>query len=326
MDIDLAKIDATVINEVDAQLEDMEDRDIDEGGTDASPEAEEPVCTGQRSHITANTCGLYETEVESVCVASSAGNLSLRFSTDAACAAEVVCLQSITSTNTHQEHDGEITTDHHLVLWGLPDDVSMMCDLFCHCPYGQNIEILLGGMEVFVEADLGLRITEILIDPNGPEPDQEFVEVVNTTGSVLDISGWRLADAPAPECSSPTECAPVLDGYGDVIPDGTLIPPMEPVLLVSSKYNTGDPLDPSPPPSCEIIRLDTSLGDRGLRNSSGEVVFIIDGEGGVASFYPNVLGTMTEGVSIERVHLQYPDGNVLTWMENPSGTSTPGEM
>ena len=295
--------------------EDLEDADAelsDDAPCSIVPLALEPTAS----------CGAYETLLDDVCIASSGGHASLRFVTNASCKAEVVCQESIASPRMFWEKERDFTRDHHVVVRDLPQDWTLLCDLFCWCPFADDLEIL-RTVDVYVPRDFGLVITEVFINPNGPEPDQEFVEIMNTARTALDIGGWRLADSPPPACEGPEDCAAILEGYGDVIPDDTVIGPAEPVLLVSSKFNRADPFDAMPPEDCTLISLDASLADRGLRNTGGEPVYVVDPGGNVAALYPNALGAPDQGVSIERVNVVYPDGDILNWTANPDAASSP---
>jgi hypothetical protein len=42
--------------------------------------------------------------------------------------------------------------------------------------------------------DSGVRIARIEYDPAGPEPEGEFVELENASGSSVDLRGWTLRD------------------------------------------------------------------------------------------------------------------------------------
>lgn len=63
-------------------------------------------------------------------------------------------------------------------------------------------------------------IAELLYDPAGAD-DKEFVELVNPTGTAIDLSGWSLGDAVNP------------DDFEDVrrFPAGTTLPPGETLLV-----------------------------------------------------------------------------------------------
>ena len=294
-------------------MEDMEEVDfIDDAPCSIVPLALDPM----------PSCGAYETLLDDVCIASSGGHASLRFVTNSSCKAEVVCQESVASPRMFWEKERDFTRNHHVVVRDLPQDWTLLCDLFCWCPFADDLEIL-RTVDVYVPRDLGLCVTEVFINPNGPEPDQEFVEIMNTTRVPLDIGGWRLADRPPPPCDGSEDCAALLEGYGDVIPADTVIAPAEPVLLVSSKFNRADPFDAMPSEECTLISLDASLADRGLRNTGGEPVYIVDPDGNVAALYPNALGAPDEGVSIERVNVVFPDGDILNWIANPDGASSP---
>jgi hypothetical protein len=327
---DLDRIDGRTVEDGAAPSDSLEQpEDPDAETSDAvwsgdGPPPEDMACADTPPALVPSApCGAYEDNLGDICASSSAGNLSLRFATSTPCMAEVVCQEGPDSPATFEEVGECISLEHHLVLWDLPGGATLLCDLFCHCPYGQNVTVLKPSLEVPIKKDLGVRITEVFANPAGPEPAQEYVEIASATASVVDLGGWRIGDAPPPECQDAHTCSLLLEGYGDAIPGGTVISRDQVLLLVPSTYDPTDPHDVMVPPGCTLVRLDDSLGERGLRNDDGEPVFLVSPEGDVATFYPNTIGTTPEGVSVERTHLRHPDGDPGTWMKNPGQKSTP---
>jgi|GEM_PF-2812843 len=268
-------------------------------------------------------CREFEMDFDGVCTSAINGTASFRFQTSNICTGSVLCSDMRYSQSLFEKQDNFPDIYHQLVLFNLPRSIEIICNIYCSCPdVERNLDNSLVSFKVFIPDDSGIRITEVLINPKGKEPQQEFVEIINTSGFPLDISGWKLTDSAPAGCWWGESCN---NEDGDEIPAGTIIGHMIPVLLVPQGFNENDPVDPIPPEGCTLIRLDESLGERGLRNSGGEPVFLITLQGQVAGFYPNYLETIPEGVSVERVSLDLPDGFPDTWMKNPNGTATPCE-
>jgi hypothetical protein len=132
-------------------------------------------------------------------------------------------------------------------------------------------------------------LTEVLQNPAGPEPAQEYVELLNLGSQAVDLAGWQLDDGD--------------DGVGvNLLPAGKLAPGRR-AVVVGKGYKPGS-LDPSPVSGALLVRLDRALGDSGLSNA-GEVIVLRDPQGRVVSAYSNQLGSASgksfEGRSVQRV-------------------------
>ena len=66
-----------------------------------------------------------------------------------------------------------------------------------------------------------LVISEVLYDPVGTEPDGEWIEIFNPTGSSVALSGWKLNDNSSSQ---------------DIIPNLTLSPGQ--FLVLKFRYST----------------------------------------------------------------------------------------
>jgi hypothetical protein len=135
----------------------------------------------------------------------------------------------------------------------------------------------------------GVVLTEVLQNPAGPEPAQEYVELLNLGSQAVDLAGWQLDDGD--------------DGVGvNLLPAGKLAPGRR-AVVVGKGYKPGS-LDPSPVSGALLVRLDRALGDSGLSNA-GEVIVLRDPQGRVVSAYSNQLGSASgksfEGRSVQRV-------------------------
>lgn len=99
-----------------------------------------------------------------------------------------------------------------------------------------------------------LVITEILANPAGKEPDQEYVELRNTGTEPIDLGGLRLEDSRG----------------GDVLPQAILAPGAY-ALVVAAPWDPSGAQDTPPRPSTTVVRVDARLGSDGLSNA-GEAV------------------------------------------------------
>jgi hypothetical protein len=169
-----------------------------------------------------------------------------------------------------------------------------------------------------------LRITEILANPSGPEPDAELVELLaGADGAELD--GLHLSDVNFAEIE-----AAWLAGDpppGDLLPARSLAPG-ELAIVVSSAWSPGDD-DPAPPASTEILRVDASLGEGGLKNAGEPLSLWLAGEQGpvLVASYGNWVDTSAAAHG-GRSLVSGPDGCDLPdrWRSHPQGRSSPGVL
>jgi hypothetical protein len=156
-----------------------------------------------------------------------------------------------------------------------------------------------------------ISITEVLADPHGPEPRQEWIEIANAGPTWVDLAGFAIADHPL--------------SRGDVIAGSARIPPGGRALLVAADF---DPLDRGPggrdapiPPGVPLIRLDRSLASGGLSNA-GEPLFLRDPVGRRISAAPS-LPPPREGICIVRIASDLRTGANGSFDYDP-GSCTPG--
>lgn len=122
-----------------------------------------------------------------------------------------------------------------------------------------------------------LTITEVRANPRGPEPRQEYVEVLNYGGSPVSLLDVAIADRP--------------DRIGDVIAHPIMLPAGARALLVADAFDPNHPDDPAVPEGVALVRLGSSVASGGLTNA-GEALFLRDAEGRRLSHVPAVA---TEG-------------------------------
>jgi hypothetical protein len=106
-----------------------------------------------------------------------------------------------------------------------------------------------------------LSIAELRADPIGPEPRQEYVEVLNYGPVTLELNGISLSDR--------------TDSIGDVVLAPQRLLPGQRALLVPDDFDPEDPSDPPVPAAVPLVRIGHSLGSGGLSNT-GEPLFLRD--------------------------------------------------
>lgn len=154
-----------------------------------------------------------------------------------------------------------------------------------------------------------LSITEIRPDPVGPEPQQEYVEVLNYGDVGVDMLGFSLSDR--------------ADSLGDVITSSQRVAPHSYVLLVPDSFNAESTEDTQVPPGVPLIRIGTSIGSAGITNR-GEPLYLRDESMRRISAAP-ALAVSRAGACITRVSESMRDGSSGAFAEDPRHTCTPGD-
>jgi len=166
----------------------------------------------------------------------------------------------------------------------------------------------LGPLEATFAPGPRLVVTEVLANPVGAEPAQEWVEIANLGDVEVPLGGIWLAD----------------EGGDDALPDVTLATGAV-ALVVGGAYDPLEGSDPPPGPGTILVRVSGSLAQSGLRNS-GERVELRDAAGTVLSSYGGHLDTSSDpGQSAVRVDLLGCDVRAA-WEESEPGASTPGAL
>ena len=152
-----------------------------------------------------------------------------------------------------------------------------------------------------------LAITEVLANPAGPEPQQEYVELRNLGDAAVALAGLRLADSKG----------------SDDLPAGTL-PAGGYALVVTSAYDPDEGSDPPPRPGTLLLRVDSRIGADGLSNG-GEPVQLLQGDVVVSSYggAVSVSAGTWNGKSVHRLVQTACDGPAV-WNRTPL-PPTPGE-
>lgn len=123
-------------------------------------------------------------------------------------------------------------------------------------------------------------INEVMANPFGSEPAEEWIEIINAGTASAEMVGWRLRDE-----SGEVELPPIL-----IEPSGI-------ALLARQDFTGGQAGDVPPEADCPVIRL-PSLGKNGLTNA-GEGLTLLDSAGTVVSRFP-ARSSGREGVSLAR--------------------------
>ena len=178
--------------------------------------------------------------------------VGLRFSTDEPVEA-MVALRTDQSESVTPAGVGLSSFDLALPLRGLPAAARAEILLQVVDRAGNRGEAGAGAVDVPPDTP-GLAITEVLANPAGPEPGQEFVEVRNLGDADVALAGLRLEDAKG----------------ADVLPDATLAPGGY-ALVVPSSFDPQSTRDVAPRAGTLMVTVDARLGSDGLSNA-GEVV------------------------------------------------------
>lgn len=148
------------------------------------------------------------------------------------------------------------------------------------------------GAAVFV-------LNEVLANPSGPEPQQEWVEILNAGNVAASLSGYRLKDS----------------GGETVLPD-VFLSPGEFGVVVRADWSADPRVDAVPVATAVRIVVD-QIGRGGLRND-GEMLELLDPDGRLVSLVPAI--ATKPGKSVARIDPLAPDLPESFSLEEP----TPG--
>lgn len=268
-----------------------------EGGAADAPASGPPVLAAVR-------CSAPEIVAGAVCVVLGGRSATVRWRVDRAAYGRVECRQAAAVV---RAETGAATADPRVVLAPLVPAVRHECTVTAVTDEGETplaaLALETHGVGPWV------ALTEVLANPVGLEPAQEFVELANLGDEAVELSGWSLSD----------------ESGGAAFPAGTVLGPGELALLVADGYDPDAPGDPPAAVDARIVRLGRSLGVQGLRNS-GEAVFLLDPAGAVVSSYPNRLGAFADGVSVVRRPPESPEADEGAWTTCGPGGPTPGSL
>jgi hypothetical protein len=144
----------------------------------------------------------------------------------------------------------------------------------------------------------GLLFTEILANPEGTESAGEYVEVMNTGGETVDLSGLRIDDTGGADEGD--LLGPCAEGQPTALAPGKV------ALLVGESFFAPTDLIPG----TVVVCTDRStVTPRGLKNSGGEVLVLKNSSGSELARYGGWIDfSSREGCSATRLSLTAPDG------------------
>ncbi|MBN1656050.1 MAG: lamin tail domain-containing protein [Deltaproteobacteria bacterium] len=165
------------------------------------------------------------------------------------------------------------------------------------------------SISISLETELArLSITEVRADPRGPEPAQEFIELLNYGETPVDLAGFYISDS--------------LDDLGDAVARSEILFPGTRALLVSDDFNPDEPQDEAPPSGAVLVRVGASLTRSGLSNA-GEAIFLRDPAGRRVSAAP-ATPRPRPGVCITRVSENMRDGSPRSFVYDSKQSCSPG--
>lgn len=147
-------------------------------------------------------------------------------------------------------------------------------------------------------------INEVLANPHGPEPAQEWIELYNDGGVPADLGAYVLADS-----------------GGEVGLPSHLVAPGGFVLLVREDFVVGGGGDVAPAPGTPALSL-PSLGKSGLSNA-GEALVLAPKAEGRASGFP-ATPKPSAGVSVARRAPFLLDGDAAGFCKHAAPGASPG--
>jgi hypothetical protein len=159
-----------------------------------------------------------------------------------------------------------------------------------------------------------LAITEVLANPAGAEPTQEYVELRNLGETEISLEGLRIEDSRGADLLPPVVLP--AGGYG---------------LVVAMGYDPRGGQDPAPAGAAVLIRVDSRIGSDGLSNA-GEAVRLsrADLSGSPLSSYGGWTDTSSSPWSGKSVHrpledaCDHPTGWTRTPLPPTPGAPPPG--
>ena len=156
-----------------------------------------------------------------------------------------------------------------------------------------------------------IRVVEMMIDPNGTEPDSEWIEILNLSGRSIDISSWKLQDS--------------LDGTTNAgegvftFPAGTTLDTNARVVLGSSNLAAQEKVD--------IVYGDSDAGVIFFNQQDTDEVVFVNPNGAIheAVIYSVDWWTITENFTLERIDDVNQSSDSSNWQTSLVEGGTPRE-
>jgi hypothetical protein len=146
-------------------------------------------------------------------------------------------------------------------------------------------------------------LNEVLANPAGAEPAQEWIELYNDGTEAQSLAGYTVDDGATRTALPEAEL-----GAGAF------------ALVVADAYVADDGVDPAAAPATLLLHV-RSLGQGGLSNE-GERLTLRDAAGAAISSFPPL--KTKNGVSIARLAPEALDDDPASFGASPNGAATPG--
>ncbi len=175
-----------------------------------------------------------------------------------------------------------------------------------------------------IEVPLGLA--EVLANPRGPEPAQEFVEIVDlrADGPPLTHIDLILTDRAAADVATALGAG---ERPGDALPPFTTRPGQR-VLVVAAGYDPAEGSDVAPIAGTVLIRVDASLGAGGLKNAGEPITLYLAPEAGPAAIVASYANYIATGAPAHAGRSVVADPGACdlarAWASHPDGAASPG--
>ncbi len=172
------------------------------------------------------------------------------------------------------------------VIKGFYPDTEITLDVVTVDPFGRTHRE--GFTAVTKSLSAHVVLNEVMANPIGPEPHQEWVELYNDGKVDTSLAGYHILDI----------------GGNAVLPD-VLLPAGRFAVVLNESYVEDDEVDVPPPPDAILVRI-AALGKSGLSNS-GELLRLVDPEGNTISRF-SAFPKPKAGRSVSRVAPDASDG------------------
>jgi hypothetical protein len=159
-----------------------------------------------------------------------------------------------------------VTAEEPFVIAPLPASTKLTLDVTTINNRGDALRTFFSATTLPPMAHVILN--EVLANPLGSEPAQEWIELVNDGSVPAELAGYVVIDV----------------GGKTLLPNGVLAPGGF-ALLVNEGFMEGDDYDPAPSPGTLILHV-PKLGKDGLANS-GEPLKLLRSDGMVVSHFPS---------------------------------------
>jgi hypothetical protein len=187
----------------------------------------------------------------------------------------------------------------HAIVPGLPPNTNVLLSVSVATAAGHLWEAQFSALTLAARAHV--VINEVLANPNGPEPEQEWIELYNDGLLETSLVGWALED-----------------GGGSVELGDAVLGPSAFALIVRSDFDVLCDADIAPSRLALLLRVE-QLGSNGISNA-GEALTLRSSTGAVVSQFPAIPASKA-GVSIARRQAWLPDDEASFDLHAGNGAS-----